>query len=70
VTFFVPDKGTAKQFQGTKNVAEKKRTKAQARLRFFVARAADRRRSAYRPVEIAEKLFSTKKHSKICSKIT
>jgi hypothetical protein len=32
------------------NVAEKNRTKAAGRLRFFVARAAIRRRSIYRPV--------------------
>jgi len=32
------------------NVAEKNRAEGKARTRFFVARAADRRRSAYRPV--------------------
>jgi peptidoglycan hydrolase CwlO-like protein len=47
---FVRDKGIAKQFQRTKNVVEKKRTKGEARLRFFVARAAERRRSVYSPV--------------------
>jgi hypothetical protein len=34
--------------------------RAQARLRFFVARAADRRRRSYSPVEVAEKLFLVK----------
>jgi hypothetical protein len=40
-TFFVRDKGIAKQFQRTKNVAEKNAQRAQARLRFLVARAAE-----------------------------
>jgi hypothetical protein len=38
--FFVRDKGIAKQFQPTKNVAEKKRTKGASPTAFFVARAA------------------------------
>ena len=34
-TFFVRDKGIAKQFQRTKNVAEKKRTKGASPTAFF-----------------------------------
>ena len=50
-------------FSQTKNCGGTKYTKGEARLYFCVARAAVRRRSSYRPVEIAEKLFSVKKHS-------
>ena len=42
-----------------KNVAKKKPTKGKARLGFFVARAAERRRSIYNPVEVAEKVHNT-----------
>jgi len=38
-----------------KTVAEKNCTKGEARLQFFVVRANERRRSSYRPVEVAEK---------------
>jgi hypothetical protein len=49
--FFAPDKKKCKAFfRAQKNVAEKKPTKGEARLGFFVARATVRRRSAYRPV--------------------
>jgi hypothetical protein len=50
MTFWRPGKGNAQHFQGRQNVAEKNRTKAVGRLWFFVARAAYRRRSIYRPV--------------------
>jgi hypothetical protein len=49
-TFFAPDKETAQQFQGAKNVPEENRTKAVGRLRFSVGRAAYWRRSVYKPV--------------------
>jgi hypothetical protein len=49
-TFFVRDKGIAKQFQRTKNVAEKKRTKGARPTAFFRSPSRRKRRSAYRPV--------------------
>jgi hypothetical protein len=45
-TFFVRDKGIAKQFQRTKNVAEKKRTKGASPTAFF--RSPSRRKAAKR----------------------
>jgi hypothetical protein len=45
-TFFVRDKGIAKQFQRTKNVAEKKRTKGASPTAFF--RSPSRRQAAKR----------------------
>jgi hypothetical protein len=44
--FFVRDKGIAKQFQRTKNVAEKKRTKGASPTAFF--RSPSRRKAAKR----------------------
>jgi hypothetical protein len=45
-TFFVRDKGIAKQFQRTKNVAKKKRTKGASPTAFF--RSPSRRKAAKR----------------------
>jgi hypothetical protein len=45
-TFFVRDRGIAKQFQRTKNVAEKKRTKGASPAAFF--RSPSRRKAAKR----------------------
>jgi hypothetical protein len=45
-TFFVRDKGIAKQFQRTKNVAEKKRTKGVSPTAFF--RSPSHRQAAKR----------------------
>jgi hypothetical protein len=44
--FFLRDKGIAKQFQSTKNVAEKKRTKGASPTAFF--RSPSRRKAAKR----------------------
>jgi len=45
-TFFVRNKGIAKQFQRTKNVVEKKRTKGSSPTAFF--RSPSRRKAAKR----------------------
>jgi hypothetical protein len=49
--FLRPIRKNAKPFYGRKKMCRRKNAqRAQARLRFFVARAAVRRRSIYRPV--------------------
>jgi hypothetical protein len=47
---FLPAHKAMRSISAGKNVAEKNRTKAVGRLRFFVARAAYWRRSIYSPV--------------------